>query len=307
LFFSCIEYPPAYHFIETRTVLYKTNIIGIAGPAVNQGEEYIEIRYSVADETRPGFNKTESIMVSPPYVFQNNRVNARYDFYEDRQLDEVLGYKEVLLHDYDEGGAEYLRIINHSEDKTVDFFIAGGQDMPDTVEGMEVTWNRSLLNTFFPPSVRYKKAPVQYLLFPDRKPNYNLKDWPEPVVYLFEGDSCGDITLTEPWTVDAVNELYRAEYKRSDKIRLSINYDDSKINEPGRLIDMVEKSAFSLHAYTGKIFWGELKPGESLAGSNKIWLLATQLMFYGENYLEPFQYENLLKWQNCPSTYSFSR
>ncbi|MDR0721049.1 MAG: hypothetical protein LBF78_15570, partial [Treponema sp.] len=43
-------------FIETRTVLYKTNIIGIAGPSAAEGEEYIEIRYSAADDENPGNN-----------------------------------------------------------------------------------------------------------------------------------------------------------------------------------------------------------------------------------------------------------
>jgi hypothetical protein len=74
-FFGCVilfagcEDPPSCHFMETRTVLYKTNIIGISGPSAGEGEEYLEIRYSVADNESPGCNKTESIMVSPPYVF----------------------------------------------------------------------------------------------------------------------------------------------------------------------------------------------------------------------------------------------
>jgi hypothetical protein len=80
LFLGCFEYPPSYHFVETRTVLYKTNIIGITGPAAIQGEEYIEISYSSADDARPGYNKTESIMISPPYIFQNNRVYIFYKF-----------------------------------------------------------------------------------------------------------------------------------------------------------------------------------------------------------------------------------
>jgi hypothetical protein len=279
LFLGCpIEYPPSYHFIETRTVLYKTNIIGIAGPSAVEGEEYIEIRYSAADDENPGLNKTETVLVSPPYIFQNNRVYMQYDFYERRWLGDVIDHEEYMIHNYEEGGAEYLQIINHSADKTVEFFFAGGQDMPGTIEEFDTMPVRTFENTFNLPSVRYKKAPVQYLLFPDRKPGYNLVSFGTP--YTFAESSCGDITVIEPWTVDEVNELYRAEYKRSDGIRLSVNY-DNKIDEPRRMIDMVEGAGVSDYenSFAGKVFWGSIKPGESLEGSDKIWLLATSRMF----------------------------
>jgi hypothetical protein len=44
--------------------------------------------------------------------------------------------------------------------KTVEFILAGGQDMPETIEEFETPWFRTLVNIFFPPLVRYKKAPV---------------------------------------------------------------------------------------------------------------------------------------------------
>jgi hypothetical protein len=82
--------------------------------------------------------------------------------------------------------------------------------------------------------------------------------------------------------VDAVNELYRAEYKRSDEIKLSVNY-DNKIDEPRRMIDMVEGAGGSDYEqlFVGKVFWGSIKPGESLEGSDKIWLPAASRMFRG--------------------------
>jgi hypothetical protein len=262
-FLGCpLEYPPSYHFVETRAVLYKTNIIGITGPVARQGEEYIEISYSAADDTRPGCNKTESIMVSLPYIFQNNRVYIQYDFYEDRKADEVIGYKEILLHDYGKEGAEYLRIINHSSSETVEYFFAGSQDMPDTIEAYETISPRfSFEHTYSVPSVRYKKAPMQYLLFPDRKPNYNFIYGAE--YYTYEDNSCGEITLAIPWTVDMVNELYHAEYNRSAEIRLSVNYDDRKYDEPRRMIDMIEGYGVSDYekSFAGKVFWGAIKPG----------------------------------------------
>jgi hypothetical protein len=226
-------------FVETRTVLYKTNIIGISGTPVEDGAEYIEIRYSSAGDASPGYNKTESIMVSPPYLFQNNCVYMQYDFYEDRCPDgEPTGYyTERMRHDYREGGAEYLQIINHSVDKTVEFFFAGDQDMPKTIGEWRTMIIPTFENTYFLPSVRYKKASVQYLLFPDRKPKYNPTLWGIP--YNFEGSQCGDIIVVKAWTVDEINELYRAEYNHSDEIKLFVNLDDSP-SEEKRMIDIVE-------------------------------------------------------------------
>jgi hypothetical protein len=266
-------------FLGTRTVLYKTNIIGIAGPSAAEGAEYIEIRHSAADEENPGSNKTESITVSPPYIFQNNRVYMQYDLYENYFFGDVTGHEEYMIHNYEEGGAEYLQIINHSADKMVEFFFAGGQDMPETNEGFDTIPFLSFENTFYLPSIRYKKAPVQYLLFPDRKPGYNFVFLGTP--YTFAESSCGDIAVTEPWTVGAVNELYRAEYNRSEAVKLFVNSDDRKYGEPRRLIDMTEGAGVSDYEnkLAGKVFWGSIGPGERLEGSGKIWLLATPLMF----------------------------
>jgi hypothetical protein len=52
------------------------------------------------------------------------------------------------------------------------------------------------------------------------------------------------------------------------------------------MIDMLEGAGISEYekSFEGKIFWGALKPGESLEGSNKIWLLATPIMFTDMNY-----------------------
>jgi hypothetical protein len=279
LFSGCpFEYPPNYHFIETRTVLYKTNIIGISGPS-GGGGKYIEIRYSAADDEIPGRNNTKSIMVSPPYIFQNDRVYIRYNLYEFRQADgTVISYKENLCHDYEEGGAEYLQIINHSSDKTIEFFFAGGQDMPDTLEAYKTMFPLTFEHTYSLPSVRYKKAPVQYLLFPNRKPRYNFIY--ETDSYMYEGNFCGDITIIEPWTVDAVNELYRAEYNRSAEIILFVYNDTGGYYKPKRMIDMVRGSD---NECAGKVFWGTIKPGETLEGSDQIWLLATPFMFQDDN------------------------
>jgi hypothetical protein len=194
----------------------------------------------------------------------------QYDFYEWRWLGDVVGYEEIIRHDYKEGGAEYLQIINQSTDKEVEFFFAGGQDLPETIEEFNTVNIGYFEKTLSIPSVQYEKAPVQYLFFPDCKPKYNIVNI--GILYTFEGSSCGDITITDPWTVDAVNELYRAEYNRFNEIKL---FGDDP-TEKWRLIDAAKEG--------GKFFWGSIKPGECIEGSDKIWLLATPIIFIDSDY-----------------------
>jgi hypothetical protein len=254
--------------IENRTKLCKTNVIGIVGDAA--AEPYIEIRYSTADETNPGHNKTESLMVSPPYLFKNDKVYMTYEYGLYVDSGGIYAYYEKLLHDYEEGGAEYVRIINHSADKEVEFFIAGAEDdftfIPSLVPDYGYGWEA--WGAF--PSVRYQRAPVYYLLYPEHKYSHNIWD------YQGEGDRCGDLILTEAWTVDAVAALYRAEYNRSDTVKLYIwGFDDTQSTNY-RMVDYTSGLATFGDVHRGRIFYGVIKQGEQLAGSNKLWLLATR-------------------------------
>ena len=256
---------------EIRRDIIGTNIIGIAGETST--EPYIEIQYSAADETNPGYNKTESLMVSPPYIFRNEKVYMTYLYVElndSSYHSEPIDYSKYLQRDYKEGGAEYLRIINHSSDKPVEFFIAGAQT------GEVITQGYSKAKLI--PSVHYKKAPVYFLLFPEYKYNENVIDFDSNIYHYFEGNRCGDITLTEAWTVEAVAALYRAEQVRSNEVLLTIdalNY---------RMIDLVEGKINGGEAYSGNIFYGVIGPKEQLQGNEKIWLLATPSWMFQEEF-----------------------
>jgi len=225
---------------EIRIEIINTNVIGIAGEAST--EPYIEIRYSVADEGNPGFNKTASIMVSPPYIFQNDAVNMTYEYTESgfEHVGRPDRYSKKLIHDYTEGGAEYLRIVNHSPDKPVEFFIAGAKVYPYI----------SLLDGHVP-EVKHKGVSVYYLLFPEA-----------------ESDAV--------WGVDEVAALYRLEYERSSEVQLTISLDDY------RMIDLINGEIDFIWQYRGAVFYGMLQSGEALHGDNRIWLLATTDMFFDE-------------------------
>jgi hypothetical protein len=166
----------------------------------------------------------------------------------------VYAYYEKLLHDYEEGGAEYFRIINHSADKEVEFFVAGAED-----------YEWSIL-----PSVRYQKAPIYYLLYPEHKCPYNFED------YYGEGNRCGELILTESWTVDAVASLYRAEYSHSDTTKLYIWNLQNNEYDNYSMADYTNGVVPYREEYRDSIFYGVIKSGKQLAGNNKLWLLSTR-------------------------------
>ena len=200
-------------------------------------------------------------MVTPPYLFQNDNVCIIYKYIEKFDKGGSYGYRKALIRNYEEGGADYLRIINHSQDKPVEFFLAGGNiQRPD--------------DKIYLPNIWYKNAPLFFLLFPERKPSYNIHLGNGMVVY-FEGDRIGDLTVTEAWSIEAVIDLYRAEYARSSEILLIAG-------QNMRIIDLIEGKILGFESYIGKIFYGVINPNEELQGSEKIGLLATPHMFFDE-------------------------
>ncbi|GHT52454.1 hypothetical protein AGMMS49982_12730 [Bacteroidia bacterium] len=262
---SCCEEPVDVMSVAAKSKGYKTNIVGIAGQAST--EPYIEIIYSVANGTEG--NITKSVMVSPPYIFENNSVNIVYDSLTYVMGNRFLYYQLMLKHDYGEGGAEYFRIINHSVDKPIEFFFAGTQDVVTEPSGgiMELV--------VFLPGVYYKKAPIYYLLFPEKKYKHNLS-WGSDMkdIFYFEGNRCGDIELTSAWSVEDVMKLYRAEYRHSPD---TILYVDTRAALDGSR--MTEPPKYSDHRLKDKIFYGIIRPGEELKGNPSIGLLATPWIF----------------------------
>jgi len=226
-------------FSETRTGLIGMNVIGIVGPP----EAEIEIRYSSA-LVGESHNETRSIRVSPPYLFKDNRVYMTYLYRElahSSAPSRPHSFIRYLLRNFEEGGAEYLTIINHSPEHSVEFFITGAQSI------------RSVDNRYFPPNITYRDTPLYYLLFPERNP--------------LNGGA-------ELWTVERIAELYRAEFVISSEIQLRGLMDES------RMIDLVEGRAPGSDRFRGAIFYSSIEPGEKLQADEKIWLLATPVLMF---------------------------
>ena len=176
-----------------------------------------------------------------------------YEYQETGDRKGANRFYSVLLQDFTEGGAEYLRIINHSTDKKIEFFFIDTK--PYSFNSLPVL-----------PDIWHKSAPVYYLLYPDRKPPRNILLNDGTTVY-FEGDRIGDLTVNQAWSIGSLAALYRQEYARSTEVQLTI-YEN-------RIIDLVEGiTPIWGEKYKDKIFYGVLEPGEKLQGSKSIWLLA---------------------------------
>jgi hypothetical protein len=222
-------------FEEIRTGLIGTNIIGIVGPT--SSKPYIEIIYSYADPENSGQNRTRSRWVTLPYVFQNNNVYMTYLYFESSTSSGggPSGFGRILLRDFEEGGAEYFRIINHSPDKTVEFFIAGAPSI--------------FHENFVPrPAITYNNVAIYHLLFPEHNHPANPGG--------------------RRWKLHEVLALYHAEQRRCPNVRLMVLHTD-------RMIDLQEGRVPGSAIFRGSIFNGIIEPGKALQGNENIWLLAT--------------------------------
>lgn len=272
---SCIQWQDQIP-VATLPKTCKYNIIGISGP--ESGEPYVEIQYC-KDDGR-GKNIIFREMLRPPILFGNHKVNILCDSIinaggynrKDRTKYKAMGgYQIIVKHDYGENGAEYLRIVNHSADKTIEFFIAGSQEM-ETCNSDRSSNMKYIISM---PSIYYKKAPIYYLLFPESKYPHNLLGEPsmDNDVFYFEGKRCGDLILDRAWTVNEVMELYRAEFKNDPSIEL---YIDDSFRKYGRLSAAVHLDSYPMKY---KRFYGIIRPGEVLGGAYDIPLLATPSLF----------------------------
>jgi hypothetical protein len=200
-------------------------------------------------------------MVAPPYLFQTDSVFMTFEYREGEDLFGTPTFSIRLLRDFAEGGAEYLRIINHSESKSVEFFLIDTDaNTTDIIAYSDV------------PIIQFNRAPVYFLLHPERKPSKNAKDFFGNVIY-FEGDRIGDliVTVDQPWTIGMVAELYRDEFNRDNDRRLMI--------QCSRMIDHVQGRVRYTRVFYRRNFYGVLRPGEELLGNENFWLLATPNMF----------------------------
>jgi hypothetical protein len=256
----------------------KYNLIGISGPA--SSTPYIEIQYTADDGS--GHNVTVSKMVSPPFLFGDHEVNIACDSVigvqgssNDKSKYKVIRYLMKLHHEYAQGGAEYLRIINHSTDKTIEWFVAGTQNMVTKGKCGEQECLHSA------PLVCYHDAPIYYLLCPERKYTRDVaydgvrKDGSTGInVFYFSGDRCGRLELTKAWTVDEVMALYRAEYGAASDttLQLYLNATSERLTEASR------------YNRPDRKFYGTIGPNETFSGNEQVPLLAVPDIFYDEIY-----------------------
>lgn len=257
-------------YVATVTKKCNYNVIGISGP---QSEKpYVEIQYNKDDGN--GNNVLVSELVSPPFLFGGQKVNILCDSIlsiwghsNNHSKYKVDGYELVIQHSYGKTSGEYLRIINHSTDKTIEFFIAGSRDMETETEKGYSGFPE--IKTM--PAVYYRHAPIYYLLYPEKKYTQNVQGYPSNCndIFHFEGNKCGDLVLDKPWSVDEVMNLYRSEYRKSPDIRLDVEVNWGDL---GRMTEIINSGKPYIQY---KRFYGTIMPGEELKGDNSLPLLAT--------------------------------
>ncbi|MDR0658204.1 MAG: hypothetical protein LBG18_04630 [Mediterranea sp.] len=270
---SSCQYWEDEKFVATVPRECNYNIIGISGPP--SAEPYVEIQYNKDDGH--GNNVLVSKRVSPPFRFGGQKVNILCDSIlfisgiGSHHKYRIDGYKLVIHHSYEETDGEYLRIFNHSTDKTLEYFIAGSREMETEFTGCS---GFPLIKTM--PAVYYKHAPIYYLLFPDKKYTQNVQGDVSDCndIFYFEGNRCGDLTVEQPWSVDSVMKLYRSEYRNSPDIRLDV---ESYWSHLGRMTKVVHSG--DSYDIPFQSFYGTILPGEELKGNISLPLLATPSIF----------------------------
>lgn len=260
--------------IATLTKKCDYNLIGISGPYST--EPYVEVEYC-KDDGR-GNNIIVSEMVTPPVLLGGHKINVLCD-----SIIEIVGhgnneskykttgnYRLVLKHQYGKNESEYFRIINHSLDKSIEYFIAGTQQMQTDNNGCN---GLNVIDVM--PTIYYKRAPIYYLLCPEKKYTQNLQgsSFDCNDIFYFTGDRCGDLEVKQAWTVDEVMALYRAEFNNSPEIKL---YIDTHFSSLGRLSNAIRSN----NPYVKfKHFYGVIMPNEELKGNSDLPLLATPSLF----------------------------
>lgn len=214
-------------------------------------------------------------MVSPPYWFGGEFVNITYDSITSCMGYDPVSYMLLLKRDFTDTGAEYLQIINHSENNPVEYFIAGTQD----VETHDKQWCSGMYTVKCSPSVYYENAPIYYLIKPEVKYTKNLSrnSFDCRDILYFEGNRCGDLILDKAWDINDIAKLYKAEYNRSKDTILYV--DEHSRTGYGRMIEAINSTKWrDLRLYNSK-FYGIIPPKGKLIGDERIWILATEYFF----------------------------
>lgn len=285
---SCWKKPdPKCGTIKTNyTAPYRFNEIGILGTvSINP---YIEVQYTT--DAGNGSNKIVTQWVSPPCLVGGQPVVCNYDsIYQcaDGQVRTILPHVQI---NYDMGGAEYMKIINHGSNP-IEYFIAGTQDT------VSLALSKLGVNTSDPtlpairtidimPFVQYNNTPIYYLLHPDKIPHadlFNIHLYLPPAVnnnnFSYTGvydiltkksdpTWCGNLHITQAWSVEDVMKLYRAEYKQSTDTALMLCFDYIKDSYDRPLADRRISTGYGgkigLNIQSNAKFYGMIQPNDTL-------------------------------------------
>ena len=264
---SCYEHEETIESTYCRKC--RTNVIGITGASAEL--PYIVVKHCIANNKETNAKQIDTII--PPYIIEPHYVNVYIDSVSNNYGDN--SYTLKIHHDYTEKGAEYLEIENLSDDKTIEFFVAGAQDLYEK----ELYKSSPYIGCNIP-LVTYKYSPIYYLLFPEKKydKDLSINEGDHDKIY-FNGNCSGDLILDKAWTVNEVMDLYRAEFNGSKDIQLY--YSTYESNEKKRLTDYI---AYRLDGETQKLrLYGTVGPKSVAKTEEGIPVLAIDNFFDPDN------------------------
>lgn len=293
---GCPSHPVYEELVASKSTVREGNLIGITGE--NTGEPYVEVEYTVYEN---GKNITKTEMLTPPFTIGANKVSVTYD-----SLNFVVNGNDVsrgiriIKPDYNKNGSHYLKITNHS-DKPIEYFIAGTQpilyEQNASIEGLTTNdgydLGRFIEST---PVPVFCDAPIFYLLHPEKRPDKDayirriskftqhggVTSASEIIAkrIKFTGDNCGDIVLTEAWTVEKIMELYRDEYtKKPNGKAMFMNYNDADPTTNARISEL--ENRFPHNATPKTKLYGTIAPRQTLQNFGSIWVINTPYFNYG--------------------------
>ncbi len=262
----------------------------------------VEVKYTVLGIG--GENEQKTLRKTTPFIFGGENVCCSYSI----KRESANGYiRHYLNRNYQPNGADYLSIKNLSSSE-IEYAVIGNNkityyNVNDLSNGNSTYFTQNL-NTLLdktkvieqPPIPIYKKAPILYLLFPDKAPQH--------VCYaLLEGDGTtegglfkakkvplkspyvGDLTLTTPYTIEQIMELYKQEYENQGSILFS-NYVAYTLKQQGK------RYTYSLKEEGERgdrklLYYGKIAPHQSLDNQGEIWFInAAEARYYDVFHLE---------------------
>lgn len=256
----------------------------IAISATDESPCQVRLSYSIKEGTE---NKVITKIKTTPFVFGGEDVIASYNVV---QIGEERNHR--LVRNYTPKGADFLSIENLS-DKDLEYAVIGNETLQyrslkelseyEIINPSQLQDSHKVIKVA--PSPVYKKAPILYLLYPDKAPNtdcyvisslYNGEKAKTIEKITLKAPNFGDILTNMPYSIQQILNIYRQEYTKGGVLYRNYNY--SKDYSGAYKASLRETSSSELYygSYKEAIHYGKISAHHTLTNKGKIWFLNNQ-------------------------------